>query len=169
MSTLDDLINISFTPQEEQDFKQALNTMAQILKGKVVNLTPEERMKYARINNKTEEWVKKVGSYMDQEPQLIPIYLKKANYDADVKARNTIKPWLRSIVSINESLEDTAILLGNDIYNASIAYYRNIKITARQNVAGTTAIYQDLAQQFQSSQANNKIPYPDTNSELTKE
>lgn len=148
MSTIDNLINISFTNAEINQMENALDTIENILNGKVVNLTPEQRQEYGNIGNNTENWITKVNRYMDQKPQLIPFYLSKPEFDKDLKARELMKPWLNRVDSINESMQDTSKLLSTDIYNAAIAYYRNIKLISRQNVPGTTTIYQDLKEQF---------------------
>ena len=80
---------------------------------------------------------------MDQKPELIPFYLDKKEFDKDVKAREDIKPILRRITSVYESLDNTSKLLSTDIYNAAITYYRS-----QQNVAGTTSTYKDLSSKF---------------------
>ena len=85
---------------------------------------------------------------MDQKPELIPFYLDKKEFDKDVKALEDIKPILRWITSVYESLDNTSKLLSTDIYNAAITYYRNIKLISQQNVAGTTSTYKDLSSQF---------------------
>jgi hypothetical protein len=36
---------------------------------------------------------------------------------------------------------DTSVLLGKDIYNYALAYYRNIKLISQENVPGTTEVY----------------------------
>ena len=149
MSTLDDLISIEFTPQEIKKVEKGLSMIEDVLDGKMVNLTPHDRQKYGRLNSGNEEWVNQVEDYMNQEPQLIPFFLSKQNFDVDMKARRTMKPWVRRIASINESLEDSIILTGSDIYNAALAYYRNIKLVARQNVPGSTHIAEELSKQFE--------------------
>ena len=148
MATLDNLIDISFTPDEVKTITKALITIESVLKEKVINLTPEERQQYGSINNNTENWIDKIEGYMNQKPDLVPFYLDKVAFEKDRKARKKIKPMLTRIASINESLDDTSKLLSADIYNAAIAYYRNIKLISVQNVPGTTTIYQDLAEQF---------------------
>ena len=148
MSTLDNLIHITFSTAEINTINNAFNAIRSVIDGKVINLTPEERQLYGNIGNNTENWINKVANYMDQEPNLIPFFLNKANFDADMKARNQIKPMLKQLSFMNETLSDTAMLLSTDIYNAAIAYYRNIKMASVQNVPGSTGIYQDLADQF---------------------
>ncbi len=142
------LISIGFTQEEVTGIRTAITAIEEIIADKVINLTPEQRQLYGKLGDKTDNWIKKVGEYMKQKPELIPFYLNKEEFDKDVKAREDIIPLLRRITSVFESLEDTSKLLSTDIYNAAIAYYRNIKLISQQNVPGTSSIYQDLSGQF---------------------
>lgn len=115
MATNNNLITVSFTEEEITQLNQALTTIEDTIAGKVVNLTPEERQLYGKLGNNTVNWVNKVNEYMLQKPNLIPFYIDKTEFDADMKARETITPILRKITSIYESLDDTAKLLSTDI------------------------------------------------------
>lgn len=139
---------MGFTQEEIDQINQHLAGIQELIKGKVINLSPEERQQYGRINNRTENWIVKVDSHMKQKPELVPFYIDKEEFDKDQEARNNMKPILNSIASIQESLEDTSKLLSHDIYNTAIAYYRNIKVISQQDVPGTTTIYEDLKSQF---------------------
>lgn len=145
---LENLISVEFTAEELTELNGALSTIENLIKNKVVNLSPEEKQLYGKIGNRTENWITKVSGYMTQKPELIPFYLNKIEFDKDQEARLAILPILNRIASINESLDDTAKLLSTDVYNAALTYYRNIKLIAQQNVPGTTGIYKDLASQF---------------------
>ena len=145
---IDNLITVSFNADEVSKINEALNTIETVIKGKVVNLTPEEKQLYGKLGDNTENWVAKVSSYMDQKPELIPFFLNKDEFTRDQKSRKAILPILNRISSIQESLDDTAKLISTDVYNSALAYYRNIKLVSQQNVPGTTTIYQDLANQF---------------------
>lgn len=145
---IDNLISVEFTAEETQKINDALSTIEQVISSKAVNLTPEEKQLYGKIGDNTENWISKVNGYMEQKPELIPFYLNKQEFARDQQARKAILPILNRITSIQESLDDTAKLISTDVYNAALAYYRNIKLIAQQNVPGTTGIYQDLASQF---------------------
>lgn len=145
---IDNLITVSFKPEEVKQINEALFTIEKIIKDKVVNLTPEEKQLYGKIGDNTENWVSKVTGYMEQKPELVPFYLDKEEFKRDQESRKAILPILNRISSIQESLDDTAKLISTDVYNSALAYYRNIKLIAQQNVPGTTGIYQDLANQF---------------------
>ncbi|MDR0604188.1 MAG: hypothetical protein LBG80_07810, partial [Bacteroidales bacterium] len=50
--------------------------------------------------------------------------------------------------SILQSLEDTNCLLGSDLYNNSLSYYRSLREAAKVNAVGASTKYSDLKQQF---------------------
>ncbi|MCT4638604.1 MAG: hypothetical protein N4A72_12965 [Bacteroidales bacterium] len=146
--SIDDLINISFEQDEIDEIKRSLTSIKDILKSKVINLSPEERKSYGRINTKTENWIDRVFGYMEQRPEITPFYIDKEKFSADIEARKTIMPIINELNSITEGLDDTNKLLSTDVYNTALAYYRNIKLVSKQNVSGTTSIYEDLSRQF---------------------
>jgi len=47
------------------------------MNGKTINLTPEERQFYGKINDKTENWITKVHYYMNEHPEMVPFYINK--------------------------------------------------------------------------------------------
>ncbi len=146
--SIDDLINISFEQEEIDEIKRSLTSIKDILSSKVINLSPEERKSYGRINTKTENWIDRVFGYMEQRPEIIPFYIDKEKFITDIEARKTIMPIINELNSITEGLDDTNKLLSTDIYNTALAYYRSIKLVSKQNVSGTTSIYEDLSRQF---------------------
>ncbi len=164
----DNLISLNFSEEELYRIEEALAVIESVLKDKVVNLTPEERQLYGKLGNRTENWVKKVKMYMEQKPELIPFYVNKVNFDKDYAAREVIVPILRRIDSIYESLDDTAKLISSDVYNAALAYYRNIKLISQENVPGTSNIYKDLSHQFPGRGTQVNDTPPDVNEDPEK-
>ena len=145
---LENLISISFSAAELTAIDGALTTLETALAGKVVNLTPQDRQQYGRIGNRTENWIDKVKAYMDNNPALVPAYIDKTELDKDYKVRQDIKPRLNRLSSVFESLDDTQKLVSSDLWHNATAFYRNLKMATRENVPGSTVIYQDLKTQF---------------------
>ena len=147
---IDNLISVEFTDQELTRLGNALNEIAQLLSGKVINLTPEERKQYGSIGDKNKVFVDKCKAYMEQDPTTVPNTLDKHEFDKDYKARQQMEEPLRKLLQLAEMLSDTKILLDFDNYNGSLSYYRYVKFLATQNTPGITSIYADLNQHFQS-------------------
>ena len=145
---LENLLSVKFTEEEKKEVFTCLERIEEILNGKVINLTPEEKQEYGRIGEKTEEWIRKVNMWMDQKPEAVPYYLDLEEFRNDIKVRDMMKPLMGRLKLLAETLDDTSVILSTDIYNIALAYYRNIKIVSRANVPGTSEIYNDLSKQF---------------------
>jgi hypothetical protein len=145
---LDNLISISFTDAELTAIDDALTIIEAAIRGKMINLTPDERKQYGRIGNRTENWVVKNKGHMDRNPTLIPGYVSKPEFDKDYKTRRDIEPRLSRLAVIYESLDDTQKLISTDIYHTCLAFYNGLKLASKQNVPGSTVIFADLKAQF---------------------
>ncbi|SEW09426.1 hypothetical protein SAMN05421841_0997 [Chryseobacterium wanjuense] len=145
---LDNLISLTFSESDLTTIDQALSSIENILLGKTINLTPEQRQQYGRIAEQNKLFVNMSKNYMEQYPQFVPVFLDKAEFDRDYSARQQIESRLQRLSSITEQLSDTKVLLDHDNYHNSITFYRNMKFLAGENVPGTNVIYEDMKQFF---------------------
>ncbi|MDR2119872.1 MAG: hypothetical protein LBP64_03215 [Tannerella sp.] len=153
---MDNLISVSFTDDELKEIDNALSTIENILKGKVINLTPKQRQQYGRVAYDMEVWVDKVDSHMRQAPQLTPSYIDMAEHASDMAAHRALNPRIERINTLLHSMQDTNLLLGADIYNNSLSFYRAIREAAKVNAPGASSIYSDLKRQFPGSSKKNE-------------
>ena len=165
---IDNLISVEFTEQELTILGNALNEIAQLLSGKVINLTPEERKQYGSIADKNKIFVDKCKAYMEQNIDTLPKTIDKHEFDKDYKARQQIEEPLRKLLQLAEMLSDTKILLDFDNYNGSLSYYRYVKFLATQNTPGITSIYEDLRQHFEKAAKGSKAKAQDNKPESPK-
>ncbi len=145
---LDNLISVNFSKEDVERINQAINSINEVLKGKAINLTGEERQQYGSIADRNRVLVDKCKAYMEQAPETIPRTIDKAEFDRDYEARKRIEMPLRDLQRVVEKMTDTKTLLDHDNFQASLTYYRYIKYLASENEAGTTTIYNDLKQHY---------------------
>lgn len=146
----ENLISVTFTEEELQTLDTALNNIAGVLHGKTVNLTPEERQQYGSIAEQNKLFVNKAKLLMEQNPQHIPDFLDKTEFDKDYNAREQIEKRLNRLSGLTEQFTDTKIVLDHDNYFNALTFYRNIKFLSGENVPGTTTLHQELKQFFHS-------------------
>lgn len=84
MNTTSNLISITFSQEEIDDIRECLDTVELIILAKAANLSPEERQFYGKLGNKTEGWVSKVKNHMEKQPETVPFYIDKPEFDKDV-------------------------------------------------------------------------------------
>ncbi len=146
----DNLISISFTPQEVTQLNDAFTVIENILNDKVQNLTPKERKKYSKIADKTENFVVKSVDYIKLKPDLVPFFVDVAEMNKDIEARKVFDPMMKRLKRLYEECDDTNKIIGYDVYNCVIAFYRNIRMLSKQNIPGINTIYDDLKKHFKS-------------------
>ena len=154
---LENLISISFTAEELTAIDTALASIEKIIKTKCVSLTPEQRTEYSRLGNRTENWSRKAIDYMSLKPALVPAFVDLPETLRDSTARNNLSLRFKRIESIYETMDDTLKVLGADVYNSCIAFYRNVKLMAQQNVQGADTVYSDLSTQFPGKAPAKKV------------
>ncbi len=142
------LISTSFTAEELSTLDNALNQIREVLKGKMVNLSPEERTQYGAIAEQNKLFVDKAKNYMEKYPEFVPPFVDKAEFDKDYALRKVLEDRLIMLTGITEQVSDTKKLADNDNYQNALTFYRNIKFLSKEDVPGTTNIMQDLSQFF---------------------
>ncbi len=155
---IDNLLSITLTDEEIKSINDAIATLNNVLKDKVVNLTPDERRQYGSIADRNKILVDKCKQYMEQNPHTIPNILDKEEFDRDYKAREQLELPTRSLASVIEKLKDTKTLLDHDNYYGALAYYRYIKFLSMQNEPGSTTIYNDLKKHYKNSATTSEKP-----------
>ena len=153
---IDNLISISFSDADIKKMNTAITHLNEVLEGKVVNLSPEERKQYGSIADRNKILVDKCKSYMDNHPETLPRTIDKTEFDADYNARNQVEIPLRSLARVVEKLRDTKTLLDHDNFQSALTYYRYIKYLSMENEPGTTSIYQDLKKHYQSTSTSSQ-------------
>lgn len=144
----ENLISLEFSAEELATLDTALTTIAGVLQGKTVNLTPAQRQQYGSIAEQNKLFVNKAKEFMEQYPQHIPAFLNKDEFDKDYSARTQIEQRLNRMANLTEQLSDTKILLDHDNWFNALSFYRNIKFLSGENAPGTTTLYQDMKQFF---------------------
>ncbi|WP_320051808.1 hypothetical protein [uncultured Acetobacteroides sp.] len=154
---LDNLISVTFTEAELKELDDALAVLEKVLSGKVINLTKEQRMQYGRVKYDMEVWVNKTSSYIYNNAPLVPAYVNAAELKVDMAAHAILNPRIDRLSGILQGMVDTNSLLGADIYNSCMSFYRSVKVAAG-NAPGAAPIYNDLKQQFPGAPAKKTTP-----------
>lgn len=145
---LENLISVTFTAAELSTLDKAFDEIEGVLKGKVINLSPQQRKQHGRVKYEMEVWVKKAANYADQNPSLLPTYVDKTELDTDLATHSELNPRIDRLEIIIQGMLDTNLLLGTDLYNNLIAFYRSLREASKSNAPGASSIYKDLKQQF---------------------
>jgi hypothetical protein len=145
---LENLISVQFTDAELKQMDDAFTVIEGILQGKVINLSPKQRQQHGRVKYEMEVWVGKAVGYAGSNPTLLPNYVDKSELTADFTTHSQLNPRIDRLETILQGMLDTNLLLGTDLYNNLIAFYRSLREASKSNAPGASSIYKDLKQQF---------------------
>ena len=151
-------ISVSLSSEEQEVINSAMSQIANVLKDKAVSLQPQDRQYYGRVKYEKEVWIDKVKNHMDNNPDKIPSYIDKAEFDKDYDAHKILNPMIANMEQQLNLMQDTNLLLGYDLDNCALMFYRAIKVAATNNDAGARTIHDDLKQQFPGKGGAKKPP-----------
>ncbi|WP_299433845.1 hypothetical protein [uncultured Aquimarina sp.] len=161
---LENLISVSFTEEELTQLDGHLLGIRQILNGKTVNLTPDQRRQYGRIANQNKLIVDKAKNYMEQHPNWIPSFLDKEEFDKDYLARTQVENRVQLLENLSQQLVDTKTLLDHDNYTNALSFYRMSRYLAGENEPGAKPVYEDMKVLFSKATATTTSDNEDTTS-----
>jgi hypothetical protein len=128
-----------------------------------ISQTEDERKGGLKIGYKVLGWLDLVITYMDQNSNLIPNYLDKAEADKDYTGQKAIFEVVHAAQPVVQSLEDTATLMAQESLQAALLFYNAVKMAAKQGVPGARDIYDDLKRRFPGGKPPDSTPEnPDT-------
>ena len=151
---LDNLISVTYTDDDVNAVKDCTNGIKTVLKGKTTSITPEERQQYGRIANKNKLIVDKAKLYMEENPNWIPGFLDKEEFDRDYDARQKVEVMVTYMENIMQQLLDTKTLLDHDNYNNTLSFYRYMRYLANENEPGAGQVYRDMKELFSRAAKN---------------
>jgi len=114
----------------------------------LVNLTPDERHSLYKMGDKSVGFVQKSLEYAQNNPDLVPVYLGVDIFQEHVALMNQILPIMQATSKLYEALNDTYLALGSETMQLATTFYNSVKTASKNNVAGVSVIYEDLAQRF---------------------
>ena len=164
------LVSIEFTAQEKATINDALRTINGVLDGKMINLTPEERMQYGSVHERNKLFVNKARDFVQRNPQHIPAYLDMPEFMRDYDARVELEGFALDVNPLYEKLQDTKIALDFDNYQAALSIYSYVQLLSHQNVPGMSSWHQEMKQFFpRTKRSNSTAEEPATTEEAADE
>ena len=114
----------------------------------LLNLTPAERQELPKLGDKTLAFDQKCKTGMAQNPTLVPGYVVPAEVQKDRDLRDPVVEVEAAAKAFCDSVSDTALLLGTEIYMADLSFYQNVRQAAKRGVTGAQALYDELRERF---------------------
>lgn len=127
-----------------QKLQECKTTLAPYLQG----LTVEERLSLFKMGDKTVATVQKTKSYVDTNPEFVPVYMDKTEFLKDEAVVSILSPIANLAAQLSADVNDTMMLAGSEALQAAMLYYGQVKEAQSKGIVTAKPIYEDLSQRF---------------------
>lgn len=145
---MDNKINFSIPDEVIADVTTKLNDIVNQLKPYLIALTPTERHDLPKMSDGSLPFVQKCLSYCQSNPEFAPAFINFEELFSDMKVYEQLLPVYRTVLQLENKLNDTSMEAGAESYVSALGYYNSVKLGAKLDAPGAKAIYEDLAKRF---------------------
>jgi hypothetical protein len=124
----------------------------------LLSISNEERQEIPKLGDKSGGFHEKCMGYMASNPEFLPGFIDIAEINKDKTLRNQVNEFWPHLKTLCESVNDTVLLLGSELYMADLAFYQTVREAARRGRAGADTIYNDLKQRFPGATPQEPTP-----------
>lgn len=156
-------------PQENETLVQQHLTDTATLLDCLVNLTPEERMRMAKMGRKDLDFVERSLRHAEGTPEYLPSYIPLDEFRKDVQLVQTLKRVHKEVEDLYTKLNDTILQVSAEAYQTSRIYYKSVKTASKEGAEGAEVIYKDLARHYKKSSNPKPEEEPSTEEPVAEE
>jgi hypothetical protein len=113
-------------------------------------ISPEESTHTARIGANSEGFGATCYELAKANPGLLPKHLKMAEFSVDYQDAHNLHGLMNKNLQIGVTLKNLYLRARAEWLQACLAYYEFIKLSAKNDVPGARAIYDELRPHFSS-------------------
>jgi len=106
------------------------------------------------MSDKTVTFVSKAHDYTESNPEFMPAFLLQSDFDLDFSNVTGVNPLAKLALSIANNLNDIAMVAGSEAFFAARAYYNNVKLGDKSNIASARTIYAELQKRYPGKKKN---------------
>jgi len=158
---MENKINFSIPDELIADVTSKLTDIVNQLKPYLIALTPTERQEIPKMGDGTLPFVQKCMGYCKSNPEFAPAFIDFEGLIADMKVYEQLLPVYRTVLQLENKLNDTSMEAGAESYISALGYYNSVKLAAKSDIPGAKAIYEDLKKRFEKGKA--RVPAPESN------
>jgi hypothetical protein len=162
------LPDLQFTEAEKTALRNYLNSIEEILKPKMVQLSSDESHQYGRLGFNTEQWATKMRQDVVNMPTLAPSFVDQQKWSENEENFKFLNALTNRLKNLGQQVADSNKVIGFDIYHVCLSVYKNVKYLSTQDVAGFKSYYDAWSIFFASRNTGkkNKTPVVESSNEL---
>lgn len=152
---INNLNNVHLTDEQLVKINAALAVLEEALKPLQVNLTPEERKRYGRVNEQNKLFVNKVKDFSEATPNLRAPEVDWNEFNLDFKSRTELEKISLKLKALDTQVTNAKTLHDYDNYHDALADYAYTSYRAGSNAVGFEQKHLELKQFFVRGKSKN--------------
>ena len=149
--SLSNLNNVHLNDTQIHAIKQAVVALDNAMQLLQVNLTPEDRNRYGRVNEQNKLFINKIYDYIMNNPDLCSRDVNWEEFKQDYKSRAFLEQLINDLESLITRAKNAKILHDFDNYQDALEDYAYTSFRARSKTVGYEDKHRELKQFFQKT------------------
>jgi hypothetical protein len=149
--SISNLNNVHLNDTQIHAIKQAVVALDNAMQLLQVNLTPEDRNRYGRVNEQNKLFINKIYDYIMNNPDLCSRDVNWEEFKQDYKSRAFLEQLINDLESLITRAKNAKILHDFDNYQDALEDYAYTSFRARSKTVGYEDKHRELKQFFQKS------------------
>lgn len=164
--SISNLNNFHLTDEQIRTLNETLASLESALEALKINLTPDDRNKYGRVNEQNKLFINKVNDFATSQPALRSIDVNWEEFFRDYKSRSVYEVAINRLEALLDRLKNAKILHDYDNYQDALNDYQYTAFRAGANAVGFEAKKRELAQFFAKSRRKTEESVSPTDNSL---
>lgn len=149
--SVNNLNNNHLTEAEINAILNALNDLERAMEPLNINLTPEDRNKYGRVDEQNKLFINKVHDFATQQTNLRTMDVDWDEFEKDFKSRAVLENIISRLNNLSIRANNSKIFHDFDNYQDALADYAYTQFRANSKIVGFEDKYNELRQFFAKS------------------
>lgn len=149
--SVNNLNNHHLTEPEINAILNALNDLERAMEPLNINLTPEDRNKYGRVDEQNKLFINKVHDFATQQTNLRTMDVDWDEFEKDFKSRAVLENIISRLNNLSIRANNSKIFHDFDNYQDALADYAYTQFRANSKMVGFEDKYNELRQFFAKS------------------
>ena len=149
--SISNLNNVHLNDTQIHAIKQAVVALDNAMQLLQVNLTPEDRNRYGRVNEQNKLFINKIYDYIMNNPDLCSRDVNWEEFKQDYKSRTFLEQLINDLESLITRAKNAKILHDFDNYQDALEDYAYTSFRARSKTVGYEDKHRELKQFFQKT------------------
>ncbi|MBS1792989.1 MAG: hypothetical protein JSS81_04000 [Acidobacteria bacterium] len=141
----------SFSDEEKTAIVDAIDKLNRLLSPKLIALSKAERQHLTRIGDQAVPMLEKVTRYVESNPEFVPPFTDKTDFEKDFAAFNDLRDFLRPLAQLIANLEDSVMVAGSSADEFARHYYAAVGQAVRMGIPDAQPLFDDLRKRYEAN------------------